>query len=269
MKNKIIFLSSLIILGSLTLLPKSMSEPNFQYQIYTPYNYQTVEEHVANAQQSSQILFIVDFSNSMNDTIGGKSKLDMARDTLASILPKIPPNVKTGLRVYGHKAGFTYLQGCQASHLSVPLNSGNYQAILSNLYSTKATGWTPITYSLKQAINNDFSGLSGKKHIILLTDGGENCDESPCTYVINMMKTRNDVTIDVIAFDIHDAEANNQLRCTALMTSGKFLTAESESDLSNSLFETVGIKKDVRGSIKMGEDVLENTTKQYKNPFGY
>ena len=61
----------------------------------------------------------------------------------------------------------------------------------------------------------------------------------------------NDITIDVIAFDVHDSDANNQLRCTALMTSGKFLNANSQEDLANSLFETVGISKDVKGSIKI------------------
>ena len=65
------------------------------------------------------------------------------------------------------------------------------------------------------------------------------------------MKTRNDVTIDVIAFDVHDIEANNQLKCTALMTSGKFLNADTQEDLANSLFETLGISKDVKGSIKI------------------
>ena len=87
----------------------------------------------------------------------------------------------------------------------------------------------------------------------MLTDGGENCDESPCTYVINLMKTRNDVTIDIIAFDVKDVEANNQLRCTALMTSGKFLKAQNQADLTRSLFETVGISKNVRGNVKMLE----------------
>jgi len=251
MKNKIIL--SAILVGFCVLLfnGKAKTEPNFSYKIYAPENITGVSQSVAKAQKDSQIIFIVDFSNSMNDTIDGKPKVDMARNTLAEILPKIPANVKTGLRVYGHRAGFTYLQGCQASTLTVPLGVGNYQDILTSLYKTNATGWTPITYSLKQAINNDFIGTKGKKHIILLTDGGENCDESPCTYVINLMKTRDDVTIDVIAFDIKDIEANNQLRCTALMTSGKFLSAQNESDLSNSLFETVGINKDVRGSIKL------------------
>jgi len=235
----------------LTLKQNAQSAPNYSYQIHTPQNITQVTQKVQEAQKDSQIIFIVDFSNSMNETLGSKTKLEMARTTLAEILPKIPPSVKLGLRVYGHKAGFTYLQGCQASKLSVPLAQGNYQAILNSLYSTNATGWTPITYSLKQAVNNDFAYTNGKKHIILLTDGGENCDESPCTYVINLMKTRDDITIDVIAFDVHDIEANNQLRCTALMTRGKFLSAYSEEDLSTSLFETVGINKDVKGSIKI------------------
>ena len=230
---------------------KAKTEPNYSYKVHTLDNFSQVKTNVEKAQKDGQIIFIVDFSNSMNETMEGVAKLDIARATLAEILPKIPSNVKTGLRVYGHRAGFTYVQGCRASDLTVPLKENNCDTILGSLYATRAVGWTPITYSLKQAINNDFVGVKGKKHIILLTDGGENCDESPCSYVIELMKTRNDVTIDVIAFDVHDTDANNQLRCTALMTSGKFINANSAQDLSNSLFETVGISKDVKGSVKM------------------
>ena len=251
MKNKIFTSLILVVFFSLVFAQKAKTEPNYVYKIYTPENYGDVAKNVSKAQKDGQIIFIVDFSNSMNDTIAGVAKVDIARATLAEIMPKIPPNVKTGLRVYGHRPGFTYLQGCRASDLTVPLAQNNCQSILGSLYATRATGWTPITYSLKQAINNDFVGTQGKKHIILLTDGGENCDESPCSYVIELMKTRNDVTIDVIAFDVHDSDANNQLRCTALMTSGKFINANSQEDLVNSLFETVGISKDVRGSIKI------------------
>ncbi len=250
-KNIIIIVFVLTCSSLALLFNKSESEPNYNYKIYTPQNFTDVSKGVQAASKDSSIIFIVDFSNSMNDNLGSKSKVDVARGTLAQILPKIPPNVKVGLRVYGHRAGFTYLQGCQASNLLVPLGYNNYDAILTGLNRTSAIGWTPITYSLKQSINNDFTLVQGKKHIILLTDGGENCDESPCTYVINLMKTRDDVVIDVIAFDLQDPEANNQLKCTALMTSGKFLSADSEEDLTNSLFETVGINKDVRGNIKI------------------
>ena len=251
MKNKIIITTVFAIFFCLVFAQKAKTEPNYSYKVHTLGNFSQVQKNVQNAQKDGQIIFIVDFSNSMNETMEGVPKLDIARATLAEILPKIPKNVKTGLRVYGHRAGFTYVQGCRASNLTVPLKEDNCNTILGSLYATRAVGWTPITYSLKQAINNDFAGVKGKKHIILLTDGGENCDESPCSYVIELMKTRNDIVIDVIAFDVHDTDANNQLRCTALMTSGKFINANSSRDLSDSLFETVGISKDVKGSVKI------------------
>ena len=253
MKSKIIYILIAITFGLFLISNKAKTAPNYSYNPYTSKTYSFLGDKLANS-TDEQIEFIVDFSNSMNETIGAKSKLDMARTTIAEILPKIPNNIKLGLRVYGHKAGFTYLQGCQASKLQVPITTNNRQEILNSLYSTQATGWTPITYSLKQAINNDFIGATGKKHIILLSDGGENCDESPCTYVINLMKQRDDVTIDVIAFDVHDMEANNQLKCTALMTRGKYLKADNENDLYNSLFESVGINKDVRGSVVIPQE---------------
>ncbi len=226
-------------------------EPNYNYKIYSmnPDNKNQISPKEFSS--SSMVLFIVDFSNSMNEKMGDRSKLRVALDTLTSILPQIPSNVQTGLRIYGHRGGFTYMDGCMASKLAVPLRTNNSQAILNSLYQTSAVGWTPITYSLKQAVNSDFAGVGGKKHIILLTDGGENCDESPCTYAIELMKTRNDISIDVIAFDIFDEEARNQLRCTALTTSGKFYSANSPEELRHSLFESLNIDKDVRGTIKI------------------
>ncbi|MDO5436749.1 MAG: VWA domain-containing protein, partial [bacterium] len=189
--------------------------------------------------------------NSMNEELNGRKKIHIAMDTLSSILPKINPEIQTGLRVYGHRAGLTYLQGCMASKLTVPLARNNAQNILNSIYKTQATGWTPITYSLKQAVNSDFAGVEGRKHIILLTDGGENCDESPCTYAIELMKLRDDISIDVIAFDLYDVEANNQLKCTALATRGKFYSANDSNALTNSLFDSLGIDKAVHGTIKM------------------
>ena len=229
-----------------------LCSPNFEYNLYTPSTYTnktTTEKFGAD----SKVLFIVDFSNSMNEELNGRKKISIAMDTLTSILPKINPEVETGLRVYGHKTGFTYLQGCMASKLSVPLAKNNAQNILTSIYKTSATGWTPITYSLKQAVNNDFAGVQGKKHIILLTDGGENCDESPCTYAIELMKQRDDISIDVIAFDLYYGEANNQLKCAALATRGKFYSAGNSGELSNSLFDSLGIDKSVHGTIKLNE----------------
>lgn len=196
------------------------------------------------------ILFIVDFSNSMTEKLNGTKKINMVLDTMQDLLPKLPVSKRVGLRVYGHKGGYMMPgMACKASSLIVPMTKGSAPAIQSALFSLKPTGWTPITYSLKQAVNCDFAGVPGKKRIILLTDGGENCDESPCDYVMELQKTRQDIFIDVIAFNIYDQEANNQLKCTALVTSGKFYSANTAAELMKSLSNSLGVSKEVQGVI--------------------
>ncbi len=207
----------------------------------------------AYAQQSSNeefILFIVDFSNSMTEKLHGTKKINMVFDTMQALLPMIPKDKRVGLRVYGHKGGYL-LPGmsCKASSLLVPMIKDSTAQIQSALFSLHPAGLTPITYSLKQAVNSDFAGISGKKRIILLTDGGENCDESPCDYVMELTKTRQDIFIDVIAFNIYDQDANNQLKCTALVTSGKFYSANTAAELMQSLQNSLNVQKEVQGVI--------------------
>ena len=96
---------------------------------------------------------------------------------------------------------------------------------------------------------NDFGDFAGKKRIILLSDGGENCDESPCDYAMELIKTRDDISIDVIAFNITDPEANNQLKCAALATYGKFYTANTAAQLMNSLSKSLNVQTEVEGKI--------------------
>ena len=196
-----------------------------------------------------RVLFILDFSNSMSEYLEGRRKVDLMIDTMKSILPNLPRNMSVGLRVYGHRMGFTPFEACRASTLVNPVSVANGINIRNSLLDIKPRGMTPITYSLKQAVNKDFLGYSGKKHIILLTDGGENCDESPCTYVLELIKMRKDVTIDVIAFNINDEDDLSQLECTSLVTSGKFYNAKTAAELVKSLNSSVNSVKKVEAKI--------------------
>ena len=196
-----------------------------------------------------RVLFILDFSNSMSEYLEGRKKVDLMIDTMKSILPNLPRNMSVGLRVYGHRMGFTPFEACRASTLVNPVSVANGINIRNSLLDIKPKGMTPITYSLKQAVNKDFLGFSGKKHIILLTDGGENCDESPCTYVLELIKMRKDITIDVIAFNINDEDDLSQLECTSLVTSGKFYNAKTAAELVKSLNSSVNSVKKVEAKI--------------------
>lgn len=196
-----------------------------------------------------KILFILDFSQSMTEEIDGKEKVELMLDTMAQILPYINKKAWVGLRVYGHRIGFTQYDACKASSLLVPVTPSSSSQIQLKLSKTHPRGMTPITYSLKKAVDSDFIGFNGKKHIILLTDGGENCDESPCTWAMEFIKTRKDVKIDVIAFNISDKDDLDQLQCTALVTTGKFYTANTSADLVKSLQKSLNIHKQVEAKI--------------------
>ena len=222
-----------------------------QYNVYSPNNFNNA---IKTNEQKERILFILDLSNSMEEPLENSTKFDLMINTMGKILPQISPDTWVGLRVYGHRMGFTPFEACRASTLISPINTNNNQNIQNALRKTHPRGMTPITYSLKQAIKYDFMGFTGKKHIILLTDGGENCDESPCSFVMNLIKIRRDVNIDVIAFNVSDSEDLEQLECTALVTSGKFYNAKTSAELLNGFNNSIDGVKNVEAKIVLPSD---------------
>ena len=199
--------------------------------------------------KNEQTLFILDFSNSMNEYLNSKRKVDIMLDTMRNILPKINPQSLVGMRAYGYRMGVTPYDSCKASKLMVPITKGGNYLVSKQIEKTKAIGMTPITYSLKSALNKDFKYFNGQKHIILLTDGGENCDESPCTFMTKNLRFYPDVKIDVIAYDISNQDDISQLECVALVTRGQFYTANTAAELANSLNNSLNIEKEVEGKI--------------------
>ena len=212
------------------------------YNVYQPneYKFEDAQERV---------LFILDFSNSMEQEINGVRKVDLMLKTMGQILPTIDKRTWVGLRVYGHRISLLQYDACRASKLLVPITPASEMLIRQKLAKTSPRGMTPITYSLKKAVDSDFLGFYGKKHIILLTDGGENCDESPCLWAMKLVKKRKDVKIDVIAFNISDKDDLDQLQCTALVTAGKFHTANTAAELAKSLQKSLSPHKKVEAKI--------------------
>jgi Ca-activated chloride channel family protein len=165
---------------------------------------------------------------------------------MKEILPQISSDTEVGVRVYGHTCNIFAYNACKSSDLLVPLGVNNALKINDSISRLRPRGMTPITYSLKQSVNKDLKNHDGIKHIILLTDGGENCDESPCDYAIELVKERKDIKIDVIAFNVHDSNDLDQLKCVADVTSAKFIKADTNSQLRQSMQELILPHKQVQ-----------------------
>ncbi len=220
--------------------------PVFAYDVYTP-------EDFKYEQAGDKLLFVVDFSNSMGEYLEHKTKVNLVKSMMQRILPQISDDTKVGIRVYGHTCNILAYNACRSSELLVPLAENNSRRINHAISKLRPRGMTPITYSLKQAVKKDLAGMKGTKHIILLTDGGENCDESPCDYSIELVKQRRDIKIDVIAFNVHDSDDLAQLQCTADVTGGRFIEADTNAQLVNSMQELILPHKQVE-ALLMGSD---------------
>lgn len=113
--------------------------------------------------------FIVDFSESMNEMIGDKSKIEIAREVVIKILDEISESINTGLTFYGHRDE----DKCDNIEL---LKGLNHQQIKEKLMDTKPSGKAPIAPALRKAVER----LEGNNHllsIILVTDGKGTCEE--------------------------------------------------------------------------------------------
>ncbi len=216
--------------------------PVFAYEVFTPDDYKYQKE-------GDKLLFVVDFSNSMSEYLEHQTKVNQVKEMMTHILPQISNDTEVGLRVYGHTCNLIAYNACRSSELVVPLGLNNSTQIATELHRLRPRGMTPITYSLKQAVKKDLNSCDGIKHIILLTDGGENCDESPCDYAIELMKQRRDIKIDVIAFDVHDGDDLAQLKCTADVTGGHFSEADTKAELFRSMEDMILPHKNVEAVI--------------------
>jgi hypothetical protein len=55
------------------------------------------------AQKGPNVLFIVDFSGSMNEKAGDRRKIDAAKEVFRNTVRELPPTTQIALMLYGHR----------------------------------------------------------------------------------------------------------------------------------------------------------------------
>ncbi len=178
-------------------------------------------------------IIVFDASGSMWAQIDGKPKIEIARETLDTVLQTLPPTTELGLIAYGHREKGS----CADIELAVPPAAGTGQAIADFVRTINPKGKTPLSDAVRQAAEA-LRYTEEKATVILVTDGLETCNADPCALAKQLEATGVDFTAHVVGFGLTEEEGR-QVACLAENTGGKYLQAKDAGELEGALAEAV------------------------------
>ena len=172
------------------------------------------------------IMLVLDASGSMWGQIDGKSKVEIARGTVADVLGSWNADNSIGLVAYGHRRK----GDCEDIETLIepgPLDQAAFLATVNNL---NAKGMTPLSAAVRHAAGV-LKSSEQKATVILVSDGEETCNLDPCAVGAELEKDGIDFTAHVIGFDVSDPKHQAQLRCLAENTGGRYFNARNADEL--------------------------------------
>lgn len=182
---------------------------------------------------AGKTIIVLDASGSMWGQIDGKTKIEIARDTLHQVLGTIPTETELGLVAYGHREKGS----CSDIEIAVPPGTGTADAIGRFADGLNPKGKTPLTDAVRVAAE-ELRIEENEATVILVTDGLETCNADPCALGRELEATGVNFTAHVVGFGLSDEEGK-QVACLAENTGGLYLKADDAGQLAEALATTV------------------------------
>ncbi len=176
------------------------------------------------------VMLVLDASGSMWGQIGGRTKVEIARDAVGRLVGPWNPDVPLGLVAYGHRQK----GDCGDIETLVapgPLDPAGY---LGTVRGLNAKGMTPLSAAVIEAAKV-LRSTEQKATVILVSDGEETCNLDPCQVGRDLEAAGVDFTAHVIGFDVPNPQHQAQLRCLAETTGGRYFNARSADELAGTL----------------------------------
>jgi len=164
----------------------------------------------------------------------GRPKIEAAKGALRSVVDGLPAGAPVGLRVYGHRFPNTdKANGCRDTELVSPVRPVDPPALKAAIDSYRATGFTPIGYSLQEGAKD--LPPEGDRTIILVSDGEDTCaPPDPCQVARDLSAQGLHLKVETVGFQV-DPAARAQLECIAQATGGSYRDAGDAAALADQL----------------------------------
>jgi Ca-activated chloride channel homolog len=181
------------------------------------------------------IYLILDASGSMLAPVGGERKMVIARQALTDVITTLPDGSRVALRTFGRQRP----DDCSDMELVSPMGTLDRQALNAQIAAITPVNLsrTPNAATL-QAAALDLAGSDRPTHIVLVSDGEENCEGDPVAAAAALREQLPNVRVSVIGFDI-DPAWRAQLEAIAVAGAGNYLSAGDVGQLTAALEETV------------------------------
>lgn len=187
----------------------------------------------ASEPQQARTIIVMDGSGSMWGQIDGRPKLEIARETVADVVGKLPANQTLGLIAYGHRRK----GDCKDIELIVPPAPGTSGKVLNAVNDMRFLGMTPLSEAVRQAAQA-LRHTEQAATVVLVTDGLETCNLDPCAVANELEKSGVNFTAHVIGFGLTRDEGA-KVACLATNTGGRYLQASDGAALSAALRQAV------------------------------
>ncbi len=180
--------------------------------------------------EDAMVVFDASGSMTLADA-DGRVRIEVARESLASVLPEITEQRRTGLVVYGPGG---------SCHVDVKLRPalGTAAAISGIVAETDASGATPLGRAVETAVGilggGDKPGL-----VVLVTDGEDNCGTDPCDLGKRLSQQAPRTIVHVIGFMMGHKDAVHA-SCLADETNGLYVPARTFEELRAALQAALG-----------------------------
>ncbi len=180
----------------------------------------------AAASAGENLMLVLDASGSMWGRVDGRTKVEVARETVADVIARWNPENALGLVAYGHRRK----GDCADIETLVAPGPLDAEAYLGTVNALNALGMTPLSAAVQHAAAA-LKSSEQKATVILVSDGEETCNLDPCAVGTALEQAGVDFTAHVIGFDVANPQHQAQLRCLAENTGGRYFNARDAAEL--------------------------------------